>query len=169
MADVAPSGSPLPARTERPGAICQPARRKSNFTSRRGLCHAAAAMRKMTVFLLSVLLVALFVGCTHTSITNLTSTTVPREPNNLYRVEYQWNSNQQTVIAESITPYVVSGADSYAMMRVKFTPDRWEAWVPVPANRDYIVYHFKVDYKYRRFGGEGEASQLSPEYKMVVK
>jgi len=147
----------------------KPARRKSNFTSRRSLCHAATAMRKMTVFLLSMLLAALFAGCTHTSITNLTATAVPREANHLYRIEYQWNSNQQTVIAESITPYVVSGAETYPMTRVKFTPNRWEAWVPVAASRDYIVYHFKVDYKYRRFGGAGEASQLSPEYKMLVK
>jgi hypothetical protein len=126
-------------------------------------------MRKMTVFLLSVLSVALFVGCTHTSITNLTATTVPREANNLYRIEYQWNTDQQTVIDESITPYVVIGAESIPMTRVKFTPNRWEAWVPMPAGRDYLVYHFKVDYKYRRFGSAGEASQLSPEYKMVVK
>jgi hypothetical protein len=126
-------------------------------------------MRKMTVFLLSVLAAVLFSGCAHTTITNLTATTVPRDPNNIYRIEYQWSSNQQTVINESIKPYVVSGADSYPMTRVKFTPDRWEAWVPVPASRDYIVYHFKVDSKYRRFGSEGEASQVSPEYKMQIK
>lgn len=123
----------------------------------------------MTVFLLSVLMAALFVGCTHTTITNLTATTVQREPNNLYRVEYQWNSDQQTVINESITPYVVVAAEMYPMTRVRFTPNRWEAWVPVAASRAYIVYHFKVDYKYRRFGSEGEASRLSPEYKMVIK
>ena len=123
----------------------------------------------MMVFLLSVLAAVLFTGCAHTTITNLTATAVPRDPNNIYRIEYQWSSNQQTVINESIKPYVVSGADSYPMTRVKFTPDRWEAWVPVPASRDYIVYHFKVDSKYRRFGSEGEASQVSPEYKMQIK
>jgi hypothetical protein len=126
-------------------------------------------MRKMTVFLLAVLSVALFVGCTTTTLTNLTSTTVPREANNIYRIEYQWNSTQQTVIDESIAPYVVVGAESYPMTRVRFTKNRWEAWVPVSSTKDYIVYHFKVDYKYRRFGSAGESSQLSPEYKMFVK
>ena len=98
----------------------------------------------------------------------------------LTKAEVDWNKKVQdwtddeqnrirTVINESIRPYVVSGADSYPMTRVKFTPDRWEAWVPVPASRDYIIYHFKVDSKYRRFGGEGEASQVSPEYKMQIK
>jgi hypothetical protein len=126
-------------------------------------------MRKMMVFLLSVLLAALFVGCTHTTITNLTATTVPREANNLYRIEYQWNSDQQTVINESIAPYVVIGGETHPMTRVKFTPNRWEVWVPVSASRNHIIYHFKVDYKYRRFGSAGEASQLSPEYRMVIK
>ena len=126
-------------------------------------------MRKMMFFLLSMLSAALFVGCASTTLTNLTASTVPREANNLYRIEYQWNSNQQTVIDESIAPYVVTGAESYPMTRVRFTKNRWEAWVPVSSTRNFIVYHFKVDYKYRRFGSEGEASQLTPEYKMFIK
>lgn len=126
-------------------------------------------MRKTTVCLLCAVMAAMFSGCAHTSITNLTATTVAREPNHLYRIEYQWNSNQQTVIPESITPYVIVGAETYPMTRARFTGNRWEAWVPVPQSRDYIVYHFKVDYKYRRFGSEGEDSKVSPDYKLMIR
>lgn len=120
-------------------------------------------------FLLPVLLGALVAGCASTSITNLTATTVPREPSNMYRIEYQWDSNQQTVINESIIPHVWIGSERYPMTRVKFTDNRWEAFVPVPSSKDYIVYHFKVDYKFRQFGATGEDSKLSPDYKMVIR
>jgi hypothetical protein len=46
--------------------------------------------------------------------------------------------------------------------------NRWETYVPVTADKDSILYHFKVNYMYNRFGKPGEGSILSPEYKLIV-
>lgn len=122
----------------------------------------------MTKRLLALaLLAAVFAGCVNT-VTNLTSSTHARDPKNMYRVEYQWDSTQQTVRPGSIKPYVVVGFDSYEMRPVMKMNNRWEAWIPVPPSKKEIVYHFKVNYEYTRFGQPGTASKLSPEYKLII-
>ena len=46
--------------------------------------------------------------------------------------------------------------------------NRWETLVPVPPDKNYINYRFKVDYEYNRFGPKGKGSKLSPEYKLSI-
>ena len=121
-----------------------------------------------TLFALS-LLGALLVGCVTNTVTNLTATTQPRDSTGLYRVEYEWDTTQQTVRPDTITPTVLVGFDTYDMKPVLRTTNRWEAFIPVPASKDQIIYQFKVDYDYTRFGKPGKASKLSPEYKLNIK
>jgi hypothetical protein len=116
-----------------------------------------------------ILLPWLLVGCASSKVTNLTPTKEPRNPNHLYLVEYQWNSDQQTIRPTSITPYVVVGFDFYPMRHTPKMTNRWEAFIPVPQGKKSITYHFKVDYDYNRFGKPGKGSKLSPEYKLVVE
>ena len=69
-------------------------------------------MLKMKNMMFFLLLLTLISGCaTSTSVTNLTPTKAKRTPNNLYLIEYEWRSNQQSMRADSITPYVVVGTD----------------------------------------------------------
>lgn len=142
---------------------------KSNFTLRAALCHAPAIMRMDRSLLMLLLLAASLVGCTSTTITNLTATTQPRTPTNLYRIEYQWDTTQQSIRDETIQPYVIVGFEAYPMTRVLHTNNRWEAFVPLPPGRTTLVYTFKVDYEFNRFGQPGKGSKLSPEYRLVVK
>ncbi len=115
------------------------------------------------------LLTLLLVGCVSTTLTNLTATTQPRNPTGQYLIEYAWDSNQQTVRPETITPYVVIGFNSYKMQRVLRMTNRWETYIPVPAGQESVRYHFKVDYEYNRFSKKpGLASITSPEYKLVI-
>jgi hypothetical protein len=108
------------------------------------------------------------VGCV-TTVTNLTSTTQPRNPNNLYLIEYQWDTTQQTIKANSIKPFVVVGFDSYEMKPTMRLTNRWEVLVPIPPDKSVIDYHFKVDYEYAGFGKVGLSSKSSPEYKLYIK
>ncbi len=118
---------------------------------------------------LSLLLAAVMItGCV-TTVTNLTSTTQPRNPNNLYLIEYQWDTTQQTIRPQSIQPYVVVGFDTYEMRPTLKLTNRWEALVPIAADKGVITYKFKVDYEFARFGKPGKASKASPEYKLYIK
>ncbi len=107
-------------------------------------------------------------GCV-TTVTNLTSTTQKRNPDNLYLIEYQWNSNEQAIRPDSIQPYVTIGFDTYEMRPTRKMNNRWEALVPVPGSQGVVTYKFKVDYELNRFGGPSKASKSSPEYKLYIK
>ena len=132
-------------------------------------CNAPAAMRKGLRLLPVCVLLSLLTACITHSITNLTATSAPRNPNNQYLIEYAWDTTQQSIRPISVTPHVIVGFDSYPMRPILKMTNRWEAYVPCPPDKNEIVYHFKVDYEYSRFGKPGQASKLSPEYKLVIK
>lgn len=125
-------------------------------------------MTKKWFGLCLLLLAAALAGCV-TTVTNLTATTQPRNPNNLYLIEYQWDSNEQTIKQDTIKPFVITGFDTYEMRPTMKMTNRWEVLVPVPADKNVITYRFKVDYEYGRFGKPGKASKGSPEYKLYIK
>ena len=103
------------------------------------------------------LLAALLVGCA-TTVTNITSTAQPRNANNQYLIEFQWDTSEQAVIPDSVQPYVVTGFDTYEMRPVLRMTNRWEALVPIGPEKNVITYRIKVDYEYGRFGKPGKAS-----------
>ena len=125
-------------------------------------------IKNMMFFVLPLLL--LISGCaTHSTVTNLTPSKTKRTPNNLYLIEYEWQSNQQSMRADSITPYVVVGTDVYPMKRIPRMKNRWEAYIPVPPSQNSVTYHIKVDYEYNDFGKRGKGSLKSEEYKLNIE
>lgn len=141
---------------------------KTTFTSTFPMCNAAAAMSKKWIGYCLLMFVGILAGCV-TTVTNLTSTTQARNANNLYLIEYQWDTTQQTIRHDSIQPFVVVGFDTYEMRPTRRMTNRWEALVPVPADKSVVTYKFKVDYEFSRFGNPGKASKTSPEYKLYIK
>lgn len=125
-------------------------------------------LKMKTVLPLSVLTL-LLMSCATSLITNLTPSTMPRNPSGQYLVEMKLDTTQQTLRPQSVSPYVLVGFDSYPMRPTLKMTNRWEALVPVAADKDFIIYHFKVDYEYNRFGKPGKGSKLSPEYKLTIK
>ena len=122
-------------------------------------------MKNMMFFLVPLLVW----GCTTSSVTNLTPTRAKRSANNLYLVEYEWRSNQQSIRPDSIFPQVVVGTDIYPMRRVPRMKNRWEAYVPVPPSQKSLLYHIKVDYEYNDFGKRGKGSLKTEEYKLNIE
>lgn len=118
-----------------------------------------------------VCLLAIFlVSCATKVITNLTPTTMPRNATGQYLIEMKLDSNQQSLRYDSITPQVVSGFNTYKMRPTLKMTNRWEALVPIPPDKDTLVYHFKVDYEYNQFATKpGQGSLLSNEYKLSLK
>ena len=125
--------------------------------------------RTISKLFLCLALALFWAGCATTEITNLTPSTYPRNPNGQYMIEMELDTKQQTMLPETIKPQVVIGFDSYPMQRTKKTQNRWEALVPVPANKESIQYHFKANYEYQGFGRAHPDSISSRPYLLFVK
>lgn len=80
------------------------------------------------------------------------------------------DSSQQTLRHGSVSPLVVAGFQTYKMRPTLKMTNRWEALVPVPSDRDNLLYKFKVDYEYNKFGSKpGQGSIMSDEYTLTIK
>ena len=117
-------------------------------------------------FLPLVLLPVLFAGCS--SITNLTPQQQTRNATGLYPVEVALASRQQTLVWDTIQPYVVVGVDFYPMRPTALMKNRWETLLPVAATTNAVHYKFKFDYQYNSIGPRREDSKLSPEFRLQI-
>src|SRR5690242_15107839 len=117
---------------------------------------------------LPLTLALMLTGCAST-FTRLSPLEQPRNPNNLYTVEVQFNSPQQAMRPESIKPYVVVQGQMYPLHPVPIVQNRWEGFVPVSPSSDSTEYRFKFDYLYNAFGSQpAKGSATSPLYKLKI-
>ena len=119
--------------------------------------------------LLPLLCATIFLaGCVST-ITNLTPSQLPRNSNGLYPVSVAWDTQQQTVRPQTLTPYVIVGLESYPMRPTLLMSNRWETVIPVPSSEKSVRYHFKVDYEYNAaLKKPQKSSKLSKEYTLEI-
>lgn len=129
---------------------------------------AHASMTKYIRHLILFTLPLLLVGCATSTITNLTPAQMSRNADGLYPVEAVWQSSQQSVIQDSIKPYVVVGLEAYPMRPTPLLQNRWETLVPIPASKDHIYYQFKFDYEYKGMPARRSDSVLSPEQRLDI-
>ncbi len=118
-------------------------------------------------FILMVCMAGFFAaGCT--TITNLTPSQLPRDPNNMYRVEAAWKTHQQTIRENTIKAFVMIGPNFYPMERTPLMTNRWEGLIPVPPDQDSVYYRFKFEYMVNAIPSPYPDSKLSPEYKLKI-
>ena len=114
-----------------------------------------------------LLLIPLFLfGCS--SITNLTSSKLARNPNGLYPFEVVWQSQQQSLRKESIRAFVIMDFESYPMQPTPVVKNRWETLVPIPAGKRSASYRYKFDYEYNSIPVPQKQSILSPSYQLEI-
>ncbi|HAV65003.1 MAG TPA: hypothetical protein DCY13_21855 [Verrucomicrobiales bacterium] len=123
-------------------------------------------MTKFIRHFAALLLPILLVGCTTSSITNLTPGQQVRNSTGLYPVEAVWKSRQQSLVKDSVKPFVVVGLEAYPMRPTPLLNNRWETLIPIPAEKDHVYYQFKFDYEYKGFPARRSDSQLSKEYRL---
>jgi hypothetical protein len=117
---------------------------------------------------LPLLPVLLLTGCS-TTFTRLTPLEQPRNANNLYPVEVQFNSTQQSLRMDSLKPYVLVNGDLYPLRAEEMVQNRWEGFVPVPPGVNTVGFRFKFDYLYNTFNSSPKPnSAWSPEYKLNI-
>jgi len=90
-------------------------------------------------------------GCTTSTIVNLTPPSLPRNAEGLYRFEASWESNQRSILDESLEAFVVMDGVQYPMEPVPVTHHRWEALIPLGQKRALQHYHFKFVYQANQF------------------
>jgi hypothetical protein len=126
-------------------------------------------MKKKLSSLWPVLLSSLlFTGCT-TTVTNLTPSTQKRNPSGLYPFEVALDTREQCIRQETLKPYVLIGAQIYAMQPTLSIKNRWETVVPIPANNEYVNYRFKFDYDYRSIPTSQPGSKLSRPFQLQIQ
>ena len=118
--------------------------------------------------ILPVLLIPfLLAGCA-TQFTNLTPRQQPRNADNLYPVEVQFDTRQQSLRWDSIKPVVIADDQSYPMRKVEPLYNRWECLVPVPAGVSSLDYRYKFHFLYNDFGGARTDTAFSPPYHLEI-
>ena len=123
-------------------------------------------MLKKILLFLPVLLLA---GCTSATFTRLSPNLQPRNSNNLYPVEVEFNSQQQALRWDSIKPFVIADGQAYELRPVPMVQNRWEGLLPVPAGQNEAKYRFKFDYLYNNFNSAPQPnSESSPNYVMKI-
>jgi len=122
-------------------------------------------MWKKSLLLLPALL--LLAGCASVG-TNLSAQRQLRNKENLYPVEVEFDSRQQSLRWESVKAFVIVGKETYPMRKTHLMNNRWEVLVPVPANISTIAYHYKFDYLYNDFGGPKPGSASTRTYALEI-
>jgi hypothetical protein len=121
-------------------------------------------LRPLWLLLLFPLLLA---GCA-TTVTNLTPSTQQRSATGFYPIEVAIDTRQQSLQQETMTPYVLIGAQSYPMQPTMMLNNRWETLVPVSGDREYVTYQFKIDYDYLGIPNRQKGSKLSAPYQLRI-
>ncbi|MEI7732869.1 MAG: hypothetical protein WCO56_25075 [Verrucomicrobiota bacterium] len=121
-------------------------------------------MMKQIVVLLALAMLA--TGC-HT-VTNLTPAQVSRNTNGLYNLEMMWTHQEAALRPQTVKASVMVGHDFYPMERTPLLKGRYEALVPIPANRDSLYYRFKIDFEKNAIPEPRAESVLSQEYKLSI-
>jgi len=117
---------------------------------------------------LPLLPLLLMTGCAST-FTRLSPLQQQRNANNLYPVEVQFNSPQQSLRLDSIKPYVLVNGEPYPLRPVEMVQNRWEGFVPVPPGVSTVGYRFKFDYLYNSFNSPPKPdSAWSPMYQLRI-
>ena len=122
----------------------------------------------MRWFVFIVFMSVVLVGCTTSTITNLTPRQLPRASTGLYPVEAMFQSNQRTLDHSSMKPLVIFNNQAYPMSKTKLVEGRWETLVPIPRGTQVINYHFKFDYNYNAIMMRNADSKLSPPYQLKI-
>jgi hypothetical protein len=116
----------------------------------------------------ALLLPLILAGCA-TSFTNLTPSQQTRTTNNVYSVEVEFVSNQQSLRWDSIRPQILVGSQSYDMRSTPLMNNRWEGQILVPASSDKVTYRYRFDYDYNSFGKPKADTALSPQYILRIR
>ena len=90
---------------------------------------------------------ALFSGSTTIELTNLTPTSLPNNPSEIYTFTLRATPKASTIPAGSVAPHIIIDGQSHDMGKSTLQPDIYDFEYQLPAGRDQVAYYYLVDYK----------------------
>jgi len=109
------------------------------------------------------------VGCASQQFTRLTPLQQPHNNSNLYPVEVQFNSTDQSMRRDSVKGYVEVNGQLYPLHPEPLVQNRWEGFVPVTPGAGEVEFRFKFTYLYNAIGSQPKSgSATSSTYKLKV-
>jgi len=102
--------------------------------------------RKILLWFTAALGLALLSGCDTVTLTNLTPTSMPENPSQIYTFMVRITPRTNTVPLSSITPHLIVDGKSFDLKRSPIGENLFEFEYQVPSGRDEIAYYFLVNY-----------------------
>ena len=98
---------------------------------------------------LAALAIALFTGCEQVVITNLTPSTLPENPSQIYTFSARIRTRYSGIVEGSLNPRIVIDGQIHPLQRSSLGQDIYEFDYQVPAGRNELAYYFLVSYRIR--------------------
>jgi hypothetical protein len=106
-----------------------------------------SSARKILVWAGAALGLALLSGCATIELTNLTPSSLPGNPSQIYTFTVRATPKTNQVPASSVAPHIIIDGQSHDMTRSNLQPDIYDFEFQLPTGRDQVAYYFLVDYQ----------------------
>lgn len=103
--------------------------------------------RKILLSLSVALGLLLATGCQTIVLTNLTPSSLPQNPSQIYTITLRVTPKSSTIPAASIKPRLIIDGQNFEMKRSAMGQNLFEFDYQVPAGREEIAYYFVVSYQ----------------------
>lgn len=109
--------------------------------------NALTHARRICLWLAAALCLTLFTGCEEVRITNLTPSTLPENPSQIYTFSARITPRGNNHVEGSLTPRIVIDGNRHEMQRSPLGSNIYEFDYQIPAGRTEVAYYFLVSYQ----------------------
>ncbi|MSU66283.1 MAG: cell surface protein [Opitutus sp.] len=102
--------------------------------------------RKIIAWLASLAGLALLAGCETVTLTNLTPTSMPENPSQIYTFSLRVTPRSNTIPSATVAPHIIVDGQSYAMKQTPIGEGLYDFEYQLPAGREEVAYYFLVNY-----------------------
>lgn len=90
---------------------------------------------------------ALLSGCDGVVLTNLTPSSLPENPSQIYTITLRVTPKTRAIVPGSVRPQIIIDGHNYAMNQSSLGDGLYEFDYQLPAGRDELAYYFLVNYE----------------------
>jgi hypothetical protein len=86
-------------------------------------------------------------GCDNVALTNLTPSSLPENPSQIYTITLRAVPKSDSIVRGSVKPLIVIDGQNYPMNKSSLTDDLYEFDYQLPTGRDELAYYFLVNFE----------------------